>query len=769
MKILSKKTALYCGAAIISVSCAGGASAQQAPTNAQTVQNGSSIESVIVTATRRSESVQTVAGQVTALTGADLAQMHANTFADFASSVPGLSFASAGATSNLIAIRGVTTGTSQLGSAVGLYLDDVPLGASTQFGLGFQSFNVNLFDLDRVEVLNGPQGTLFGANALGGALRYITDKPDPEVFDGRVEVEGSDTDHGSFNDGLRFMANMPLFDGTAAIRVDGLQEYDSGYTQDPTHSRYNVGSGNTFSGRVSFLWQPTSDFDIRLSAYSENIIGDGADVALRDPITHQQVIGAYNQSYALAQPSQSDVQLYSAAIDYDFHWAKLTSVTGYQVDHGQYTSDVSTFYDTAFLYYDLLSAGVPGSTIFDNFSDPYAITVDDTTTKITQEVRLTSADSKFLEWVVGGYFDHETTHESVDLIDGSTADGTLPAGYTGAGTLPFFGYLPSTYREFAAYADGTYFVTDDIDLTLGIRYSNQDQNYQSNIQSVIVPNPFFPTPNTLYHYQSSSNGGVATYLINPRWRITDDTMVYAKVSSGYRPGGPNFVLPASTLPATFRPDTLWNYEVGEKSTFWDGKLTLDADVYDIEWHDMQATENVEGINQLINCCNSRIEGAEASFSYRVLPDLSVAGSGAFTDAFTTSVGPSLGLLAPGFRLPLSPKYNFALQATYTYELGNGVGGAVNVSDVWVGDRTNGYSGSGLDPLYTLPAYNTVNLNLAFYFAHNMEVDAYLKNIFDTEGQISASTLNNSLIPNAPVPVILSQPRTFGLVLKWGLN
>jgi outer membrane receptor protein involved in Fe transport len=120
-------------------------------------------------------------------------------------------------------------------------------------------------------------------------------------------------------------------------------------------------------------------------------------------------------------------------------------------------------------------------------------------------------------------------------------------------------------------------------------------------------------------------------------------------------------------------------------------------------------------------------------------------------------------------LPLSPKFNFALQATYNYDLGGGIGGAVNVSDVYVGNRGEGFAGSELDPLYTLPAYNTVNLNLAFYFPHSMEVDAYVKNIFDTEGQVSASTLNNALITDAPVPVYLSQPRTIGVVLKWGLN
>ena len=195
----------------------------------------------IVAASRRSENLQNVAGQVSALGAKQLELLHANSFADFANFVPGLSYASGGPTNNLIAIRGVTTGGTQLGSGVGLYLDDVPLGASTQFGLGSQAFNINTFDLDRVEVLNGPQGTLYGANALGGALRYITEKPQLNVFDAAAEVEGSTTAHGGDNDALRGMVNAPLLDGKAAFRIDGLQEYDSGYTQDPTHGRKNLG------------------------------------------------------------------------------------------------------------------------------------------------------------------------------------------------------------------------------------------------------------------------------------------------------------------------------------------------------------------------------------------------------------------------------------------------------------------------------------------------------------------------------------------------
>src|ERR1700723_2918969 len=167
-----------------------GNSGQQPGTGSSDV----ALTEIIVTATRRAESIQNVPGQVTALTAGALNQMNAHEFADFAAFVPGLSYANSGPQSNLIVIRGGTTG-SQLSRAIGLYLDDVPLGASTSFGLGYQALNVDLFDLNRVEGLNGPQGTLYGATSLGGTLKYITALPDPGKFSADVGAEVSSTEH----------------------------------------------------------------------------------------------------------------------------------------------------------------------------------------------------------------------------------------------------------------------------------------------------------------------------------------------------------------------------------------------------------------------------------------------------------------------------------------------------------------------------------------------------------------------------------------------
>ena len=710
------------------------------------------VSEVVVTASRRSEMVQNVAGQVTALTNADLEKTHAQDFTDFATSVPGLSYQANSPTNNLVAIRGVASSTAELGSAVAVYLDDVPLGASTQFGLGSQAFNFNLFDMDRVEVLNGPQGTLYGANALGGALKYVTAKPDPNSYYGRMELEGSYTEHGSYNDGLRAMVNVPLFDNTAALRVDLLQSFDSGYTQDPDHDRKDVGSARTLGGRISFEAHPNQDLDVRLSFFDQTIRGSGQDVAFRSLFTHQPTEGTYDQSYALQQLEDNAVWLASGEINYDLHWAKLTSVTAYQYNHGGYDTDVSGFYGVIIPLY----TADPATAL-----DPYDLHVDTNTSKFTQEVRLASPDNKNLEWVVGAYYTHEETDEVVDLFDTANVGGVLPAPF---GSLPFAGYLPSRYEEEAAFGDVTWFLNDRFDVTLGARYSNQDQKYSSNLGWI----GFGPPYGQIYPYSATSNQGVATYLLNPRWRITDDTMLYARISSGFRPGGPNFVLPPafmSPAPAAFQPDKIWNYEIGEKSTFWDHRATFNFDLYDIEWTGIQTTQNVNGINQLVNAGDARIQGAEMAFSYRVTAPFSLSGSAAYTDAQFTSEAPVLDVLYKGARLPFSPRYNFAVAANYDYTLANNWHGWVNLQDVWVGDRTSGYAGSLTNILYKMGAYNTVNLNAALVFPNNIELDAYLKNVFDVRGELAAGTLNNSVDPFAGVPVTLSQPRTFGLVLK----
>ncbi|KUR74668.1 TonB-dependent receptor [Novosphingobium sp. FSW06-99] len=723
---------------------------------------------IIVTANRRNEGVQKVGGELTALSNADLERMHASTFNDFATQVPGLSFQSYNPTTNLIAIRGVASSTAELGGAVSLYLDDVPIGASTQFGLGSQSFNFNLFDMDRVEVLNGPQGTLYGANALGGAIKYVTTPPKLGETSAKIELDGSATDHAGTNGAARAAINLPIGQDLA-IRLDGNVEHDTGWGHDTARGLDHLGSADVVGGRLQVLYQPDDKLEIRLSAFAQRSKANGLDVGFYNLSNSTPVAGAYDQQYAVNQPSITSVAVLSGTISYDLGFAKAVSVTSWQRNHGYYQTDDSVFYGVIVpIYASVYTAYFGAPTVG---ASPYSLLVDTNTSKVTQEVRLQSPSNHTVEWVAGFYYDHEYTGELVDLLYTASPNGQLPAPYT---NYPFYGWLPSHYTEVAGFGDVTGYLGDIFDMTVGVRYSHQSQAYGSDISWIgilpVVQNGGIALDPT-YSYESTSSQGVWTYLFNPRLHVSKDVMVYGKVSSGFRPGGPNFVLPASfgsTVPSTFQPDKLWNYEIGEKGSFFDHRLTFNIDGYDIEWTNIQTTQNVNGINQLVNAGNARIQGVESNFVLRLVQGLSLTGAGAHTVARLTTPAPVLGLANADDRLPLSPRWNFSVGATYRFDVGQTRANA-SITDTWTGQRTSGYQGSATNVYYSLPSYNTVNASVGATLASGLELSVYVRNLFNSKGQLSAVTLNNALSPLFPVPVTLAQPLTGGITLRynWG--
>jgi iron complex outermembrane receptor protein len=707
--------------------------------------SGSSTElaEIIVTATRRSESIQNVASSVTALTSGTLEQIKARDLNDFAGFVPGLSFASTGPSTNLLVIRGITTG-SQLSSATGVYLDDIPLGASTSNGVGYQSLNINAFDLNRIEVLNGPQGTLYGATSLGGTIRYIPNAPELKSFGLDASVEVSSTEHGHINHAYTGMVNMPITD-VAAIRIDGYQVYDSGYAKDPIYGRDNQGWARSEGGRFALLLKPTDELDITLRASTQHIPSESADVGFRDPKTHQPTYGTYDQAYPTFQPSDYSLTLYSAAINYDTPWAKFSSITGLQVNNGTSNTDNSLTYDAAL--------GFLGAA-----ADPWSLYVNTTTKKFTQEFRVASHESTSFQWLAGAFLSNEKTSEIVDLFDNANPGGTI------LGISPFTSFLPSTYREYAAYADGTIFFTRQLELGLGVRYSRQKQAYEETVSGLLATG----SGAVLTPPVATSDQSVMTYLLNPKFHITDDVMVYARAASGFRPGGPNFVLSPGLGNPTYAPDRLWSYELGEKATFLDKRATLNFDVYDILWKDIQVTVNVGGVNQLENAGTARVTGAETAFNYRVLPALTLGGSAAYTNARLTSTPAVIDVTTPGVRLPLSPRFNFALIGTYDVDLAGGYLGSVNVTDRWISERNAGF-GTPISQQYTLASYNITDLNFSVRSPYHLEYGLFVRNVFDKAGEVSANIIPLQYNPAAPVQVFLAQPRTVGLSINYKYN
>jgi outer membrane receptor protein involved in Fe transport len=454
------------------------------------------VEEVIVTATRRNERLQDVPAQVSAVSGDVLQSLQARSLADFAALTPGVSFLSPTPSTDLIVVRGITTGEAQLNSAVGLYLDDVPIGSSTPFGSGSQAINLDTFDLNRVEVLNGPQGTLFGANALGGTVRYLSNAPQIDEFDGRIEGEVGDTDHGGIDDALRAFVNVPI-DDQFALRLEGVDQNDSGWVDDPTHGRKNEGDSRTLQGRATLLYQATPDLSFTLNGYSDRITSNGLAAAFRDPTTHKPVGGNYDQSFASAQPSQEQLELVDGVIDWNLHWAKLTSISAYQDLKTDEVADLAVAY-----------SAILGSIFGPVGDEPYTLNVGSRTKRFTQEARLASDSNDVFEWVAGAFYSNERTFQSDTIVNNADPNGLLlglPIGHFG---------LPSTAREFALFGNATVYFSPTLDFTAGLRTSWDNQVFTSFGTGLIV-NPFAPfTPIT---NTGKSNETTTTYDFNLRY------------------------------------------------------------------------------------------------------------------------------------------------------------------------------------------------------------------------------------------------------------
>jgi iron complex outermembrane receptor protein len=742
---MSRKIALafMSGASALAiVTCGSVAYAQDATPSAAKADSSVMIGEIIVTATRRNERIHDVPGAVSAVSGEMLQGLKANSLADFAAFTPGVSFQATSPSTNKVVIRGVTTG-NQLNSAIGLYVDDVAIGSSTPFGSGAQAINIGLFDLQRVEVLSGPQGTLFGANALGGTLRYITETPALNELSGQVEAEGASVAHGETGGALRASLNAPLGD-KVALRAAVIAQNDSGFVDDPSHGRKNLGDARTLHGRASLLFEVSPDVDVQLNGFALRTKSNGFAVSMRDPITHAPTGGDYDQSFASPQPSDADLYLGSGVIKWNLNWADLTSITAYQKTTNGSTSDLSTAY-SAILGSILGPAGV----------NPYVLLVETSSKRFTQEVRLASPSNRGFEWVAGAFYSNEETTQSDVIWNNADPKGQLLG-------LPIGRFdLPSTAKDFAVFANATVRITPTVDVTLGARQTWNDQVFSSSGLGFVV-NP--PAPTTAVVGRGTSKESVQTYLFNLRYRPTDATMIYGRIASGYRPGGPNLQTGgAGSGNQSFASDKLWNYEIGLKQTLA-GRGFINLSAYHIDWTNIQQVRNIGGINQLVNAGDARVNGAEASFSYRLLPRFNLLATGAYTDAKLTTQAAILGLNYEGARLPLSPKFSAALAANYSFDLTDGWEGAANLAVRHVGGRNSGYPGSTVSLNYELDDYNVVDATMSLTSAAGWQVSPYVKNLFDVRGEVSATTATNQFVPGAPVPVTLSQPRTIGVAI-----
>jgi len=696
------------------------------------------LEEIVVTAQKYEQKLSETPLSVTAVSSKELDALGATQFRDFANMVPGLTFTTTGVGATQINLRGITSGTN-VSPTVGIYVDDVPYGSSTPFaGSSALALDAGLFDLTRVEVLRGPQGTLYGASTMGGLLKYVPTPPDLSKFGGTARAGLSTTEGGGVSYDVASAVNLPLGSDKAAVRLSGFYSHDGGYIDDVGLGKKDVNQSNVYGGRADFLFKPTDQLSIRLNAYLQKITRDGTSTVGYDLATEKPIDGNLDQRTVLAQPFNEQFDLFGATVVYDFGPATLTSVSSYQ------TLTNGSVLDASPLYVPILNAALPHPPfpIFGATDVRYGIGTD----KFTQEMRL-AANGATVDWLFGGFFTHEHSHQS-QLVESFAPDGTPLAVNVATAELP------STYQEIAGFGTVTWHATGKLDVAGGVRYSHNSQTFEQIGSGLLIG----AAP------ASSSSENVTTYLANLRYRATENVMTYLRYATGYRPGGPNFVGsdPVTGLPLgnpAFLADKLKSYEGGIKASTSDRRLSADAALYLINWDNMQVDSARNGVGVVANASNARSTGAELTLTALPVPEFTLAATFAFINAKLTADAPDLGGV-DGDRLPDTPRFAGAISGDYAFSVG-GHASTIGAMVRHVGDRVHSFDGSAGDPQYHLPSYTTADIRGSVAFGAST-LRLYVRNLFDERGQLSADTTLTQL--GGPAEVSIMQPRTFGLSL-----
>jgi outer membrane receptor protein involved in Fe transport len=690
---------------------------------------------IVVTAQKRSERLIEAPQSITALSSQDMSRIAAKQFVDFANTVPGLQYTSQGAGTSQISMRGVTSG-ADVSSTVGIYVDEVPYGSSSAFANGpRRALDVGLFDIDRVEVLRGPQGTLYGASSMGGVLKYVMAKPSLTEFEGKARAGVSTTREGGTSYDASAVVNAPLAADKAAVRASGYYLRDGGYFDNVATGEKNVDRGKVYGGRLDALLQPVEDLSVRLTGFAQNIRREGGSYASYG-LNGVPVARDLDQAHPLAEPFRSNFRLASATIDYDFGGASVTSVTSYQENKTFAATDGSAVYA---LYLQIL-ANIPAEAV--------AINEMARTRKFAQEVRLASPTGQPIEWLVGGFYTRERS--LLQQVADTYGAGLVPLPAVNAVTAQ----IDSTYEEYAAFGDLTWHLTEAFDVSGGVRYAHNRQKFAQDASGIFVVS----APG------SSSSESVVTYLANARYRFSRNVTAYARFATGYRPGGPNFrvIDPATgaASPAAFDSDSLNSYELGIKAETADRSFGLDLSGYYIDWKDIQLLSPVAGVSNFTNGPGAHIKGAELALTARPDQGFTATASFAYNDGYLTQDVPVLGA-RKGERLPNTPHFTAALSGDYVVQdsdMKPGLGATLRFAS----DSTASFDASPALRQYDVPDYVTLDLRAGLSFGP-VDAQIYVRNVFDTRGQLAAQTVLSQL--GGPAQVLVLRPRTFGLQLS----
>lgn len=716
------------------------------------------LEEIIVTATRRSERLQDVPLSITAFSQEDLTTKGIVGYEGLARETPGVVLNRPTANFNNFTARGIATNGygANLQNTVAIYIDELPISSIGNTTV----IDPNLFDVERIEFLRGPQGTLFGSGSLSGAVRILTKSPEMNAFDADVLVDTGVTDGGSLRQRYNAMLNVPLVEDQLALRVVGFYRDEEGYLD-------NIGTGiensNTlidWGGRGILLWRPTDRLSVRLLASYEH--SKPADSSLIDP-----TLGKRKRNSDRPDLFVGELTNFNATLEYQFDGALLTSSSTYS------TFDQKFYVDLAGTFGGLIAFGLDANGYQDTF---------------VEELRLASEPGGRFDWVIGGFF-LDRRHD-VDYFYRSSPEYLAARGITG---------LPDEYyqrqynhaisHEIAGFGELTYRLTDRFWLTGGLRYGSLDARayveggYNSNYLAAAL-NPFFTGDLTIVPIDPAT--GVKAEESGPSYKLSasfqpmPELTTYATYSTGFRApvvngfaGRPSLVDPNDLIiPDGADTDKIKNYEIGAKGTWFGGRVTTNFAVYLIDWSDIQVQANrvSDSVQFATNIGEARSKGFEFEITALPVPDLQLGLSGSFNRARVTKLSPQEAAVSgavPDARLS-APKFQGSAYLSYGFDVTARARGFFTASFQHVDSFPSSFPRVPGNPALILPtygytdSYNNVNLTLGARLGQ-LTVTTYAENL-----------LNDDSITYIHPEAFLAnrfgtmRPRTLGLRINYDL-
>ncbi|MEN3746705.1 TonB-dependent receptor [Sphingomonas sp. HF-S3] len=712
-----------------------GQAAQSQSPAANTATAEDAVSDIVVTANKREQGLSTVAAGISAVSSDTLTTRSADSIADYIAFVPGLSINSYGNTGHgAVSIRGVSP--QSVGATTATYVDDIPVGPASPATRGSQ-FTVDLdpTDLDRVEVLKGPQGTLYGASSMGGVLHYVTRAPNLARTELTASQELNFIDGGEAGVKVRAAISTPIVTGKLAVRASGYYRYSGGYITDLGISGKGANRSRDWGFRGSLKYAPTGNFSIRLDAVRQHSKSDGGANVDYVLATKAPFYGDLEQRRYVAEPFGVDLELYSASINWDLGPGTLVSATSYS------KFDTSVQYDATDLQRSYNSIFPVGP------ATPLGRGYDGSVKKTTQEVRFVSNRFGPVEFMAGGFYQNE------DLFEVASYRSFLPSGQIAPVSPRIIANRTAGLTEYAGFANGTFYLTERLDITAGYRYSSIDTDNLSVRTGVLVSRT---APTTPFTSTSGSSENASTYLAGVRWRPTDSLLLYGRAASGYRPGGGRTVPPGS--PAGFAPfftsDSLWSYEAGAKLRTLGGRLLVEFDGFWIDWSNIQALEPVANDATDGNAGKARSKGVEFQASYVPVRGLTLGGNFAYTDGRFTE-GNIVTQVTPGQKLYFVPEWTAGAYAEYSAPVSD-------TMSITFGGDWNTRSSQLDSSRRTLDAYALWNAHAGFQTGL-FSVNFYVKNLTDKRALLGSVISNSYRLPYYPFTI--NQPRTFGIILS----